>query len=159
MDSLLEKTNTAGEFTLDQFVPGHLQHEFMATVIEPGYAMTSLYRGMDDADRDAPVNLIVESTDPITFTVTDAQSQPIEGVVLSPSQRVTNEGVLHLNYPINRMVVTATTDADGKATMTAWKPTEQGRVFYEVGGKTGTLEFQLTSVPNITLQIPPNHNP
>ena len=137
MDSLQGKTDTKGEFRFEKFVSGNIKYEFMLTVIEGGFAMTSEYRGMDNKGQADPVMLKLEPADPVTFNVTDASGNPVAGAVLSPKQRQTGRKVPHMNYPINRKAVSYKTDSSGKATLTAWKPGESGELFYEWKGKVG----------------------
>lgn len=154
MDSPNGETDAKGEFTLNDFVPANLTYEFMVTVIKDGYAMVSEYRGMDDEDQDAPVHLTLEPAEAITFTVVDAAGKPAVGASLTPHTRSSDATIPYLNFPINRTQIVYTTDSEGKAIMTAWKPGEKGRLMWEHDGNKNQTDFQVPANRMVTVQLP-----
>ena len=154
MDNPLCETDAKGDFTLNDFVPANLPHEFMVTVIKDSYAMVSEYRGMDEKNQDAAVHLKLEPAEEITFTVIDAAGKPAVGVSLTPHTRPSGSDIPYLNFPINRKQVVYKTDNEGKVTMTAWKPGEEGRLMWEYNGSQNQIDFEVPANRKVAIQLP-----
>ncbi|MFK8112814.1 MAG: protein kinase [Rubripirellula sp.] len=146
-------TDNSGNVSFDEFAPANKQYCFLLTVAHDGYAMISEYQIVEDGSQQKPVVLKLDTADPVEFTLKDSSQMPVKGAVLAPSERTIGSDE-YMNYHLNMKAFNKTTDENGTATFTLWKPGDSGKLYCELGSETEELSFKVDSSKRVQLVLP-----
>jgi serine/threonine protein kinase len=152
-EALAIKTDGEGKFRFDRFAPSGRQYAFLLTLVADGYAMTSEYRVVEDGSQQEPITLRLEKTEPVTLVLKDSQGNLLEGVEVSPDERIVDASTTYLNYSM-QMRASKLSDKKGEVSFSAWKPGESGSIHYRRQQEYGEIKFTVGMDGRAEITIP-----
>jgi protocatechuate 3,4-dioxygenase beta subunit len=152
-EALAVKTDGEGKFRFDRFAPSGSRYAFLLTIVADGYAMTSEYRVVEDGSQQEPITLRLEKTEPVTLVLKDSQGNLLEGVEVSPDERIVDASTTYLNYSM-QMRASKVSDKKGEMSFTAWKPGESGSIHYRRQQEYGEIKFTVGKDGRAEITVP-----